>query len=77
MAQTIGNPAAGIGGMQLGMGASGPLVHLWATGDPNTRTDTSLTSASVGSLFSRFNDAADTTLYVKTALPNTWTAKVE
>ena len=38
MAQTIGNPAAGIGGMQLGMGASGPLVHLWATGDPNTRT---------------------------------------
>ena len=77
MSQIIGNPSAGIGGIQLGLGAgSAPLMHLFGQGDPNGITDASVTSAAVGSLFSR-SDGPDSThcLYVKTAAPNTWTAK--
>lgn len=77
MSQIIGNPAAGIGGIFLGAGIGGPVVHLIGSGDPNTLTDGSVTGAAVGSLWSRL-DAPDSThaLYVKTAAAgNTWTAK--
>jgi hypothetical protein len=78
MPQIVGNPSAGIGGIQLGLGLGGvgQLVHLFAVGDPNVLTDASILSAAVGSLFSRL-DGPDSThvLYVKTSLPNTWTAK--
>ena len=76
MAQITGNPAAGIGGMQLGIGANGPLVHLWGNGDPNAISDGSVVSAALGSLFTRL-DSPDSShfLYVKTAAPNTWTGK--
>lgn len=77
MAQITGNVAAGIGGMMLGLGANavGQLVHLWGVNDPNTLTDNSIISAATGSLFSRLDGSTSTSLYVKTALPNTWTAK--
>jgi len=75
MPQITGNPAAGIGGMQLATGLAGPLVHLWASGDPNTLTDNSVISAAVGSLFSRLDGSTSTSLYVKSAMPNTWTTK--
>lgn len=78
MSQIIGNTSAGIGGIQLGLGLNGvgQLVHLFGSGDPNANTDPSVASAAVGSLWSRL-DAPDSThaLYVKTALPNTWTGK--
>jgi hypothetical protein len=79
MSQVVGNPSAGIGGIQLGLGLNGvgQLVYLFAAGDPNTLTDPSILRAAVGSLFSRL-DAPDSThaLYVRTAFPaNTWTAK--
>lgn len=78
MPQIVGNVSAGIGGHMLGLGANGQgqLVHLLGTGDPNSLTDASITSAAIGSLYSRL-DGPDSThcLYVKTGLPNTWTAK--
>jgi hypothetical protein len=76
MSQITGNPSANIGGLSLGAGVSGPLVHLWGYGDPNANTDASITSAALGSLYSRLDGVSATTfLYVKTALPNTWTGK--
>lgn len=78
MSQVVGNPSAGIGGIQLGLGIGGvgQVVHLFGCGDPNSVTDPSVASAAVGSLWSRL-DGPDSThcLYVKTALPNTWTNK--
>lgn len=78
MSQIVGNPSAGIGGLMLGLGLNGvgQVVYLFAAGDPNANTDPSVASAAVGSLYSRL-DGPDSThcLYVKTALPNTWTAK--
>jgi hypothetical protein len=78
MAQIIGNPTAGIGGFMPGLGVNGvgQVVHPFGSGDPNTITDESVTSAAVGSLWSRLDAPSTTTaLYVKTGLPNTWTGK--
>jgi hypothetical protein len=78
MAQLVGNPSAGIGGHMLGLGLNGvgQVVHLFGSGDPNTVTDASVTNAAVGSLWSRLDaPSAVTALYVKTAMPNVWTAK--
>ena len=78
MAQLIGNPSAGIGGIMLGLGLKGvgQVVFLFGWEDPNTITDASVTSAAVGSLWSRLDAPSSVTaLYVKTSLPNTWTAK--
>jgi hypothetical protein len=78
MAQIIGNPSAGISGHMLGLGLNGvgQLVHLAGSGDPNANTDPSVASAAVGSLWSRLDGATSTScLYVKTAMPNVWTAK--
>ena len=62
----------------IGVGSNGvgQVVILFGSGDPNSVTDASLNGAAVGSLWSRL-DGPDSTrcLYVKTALPNTWTAK--
>lgn len=63
---------------QLGQNSSGaPVIHAAGNGDPNSSTDSLITSAAVGSLYSRL-DAPDSThaLYVKTAaLNNVWTNK--
>jgi hypothetical protein len=75
--QIVGNPSAGIGGQMLGLGPGGvgQLVHLFGSGDPNSATDPSVLTACVGSLWSRLDGSTSTSLYVKTALPNTWTTK--
>jgi len=77
VSQIVGNAAAGIGGLMLGLGPGGvgQVVHLFGVGDPNANTDPSVLSACVGSLWSRLDGSTSTSLYVKTALPNTWTAK--
>ena len=79
MSQIAGNPAAGIGGLALGIGTNGPLVHLFGNGDPNTLTDNSIFTAAVGSLFSRLDGGTSTSLYVKTAFAagasGVWTGK--
>jgi hypothetical protein len=76
MSQLVGNPSAGIGGVQLGLGldGSGQVVILFGTGAPSAQTDPSVTSAAVGSLYLRLDGGAGTTLYVRETA-STWTAK--
>ncbi len=76
MSQTIGNAALGIGGIQLGLGAGGvgQVVILFGTGAPSAQTDSSVTSAAIGSLYLRLDGGASTTLYVRETAA-TWTAK--
>jgi len=83
VAQNIGNPARGTSGHMLGQGLNGvgQLCHLFGPGDPNTIADGNdsnpgVVSACVGSLYSRLDAPSNVTaLYVKTSLPNVWTAK--
>lgn len=82
MSQLIGNPSRGTGGHMLGLGPGGvgQVLHLFGTGDPNLISDSSdvnpgVNSAAIGSLYSRLDGSTTTSLYVKTALPNTWTGK--
>ena len=73
MPQVIAPPLAG-----FTMGSIGVKI-LAGSGDPNiAATDNSasdLSSSGIGSLFLRIDGSTSTTLYVKTALPNTWTPK--
>jgi hypothetical protein len=76
MGHRIGNPNRGTFGFQLAPG----IFILGGPGDPNAIADgadvnSGCVAASPGSLFLRTDGGAATTLYVKTALPNTWTAK--
>jgi len=79
MPQLIGNPKHATTGFQLALGPSGvgQVLILTGTDDPNTIDDSAdvqnpgVNSAAIGSLYLR----AGTGLYVKSALPNTWTAK--
>lgn len=75
MPQVVGNPAAGIGGVQLGLGANGvgQIVILFGTGAPSSQTDASVVDAAVGSLYLRLDGGAATTLYARE--PSGWTAK--
>lgn len=79
MSQITGNPNAGIGGLQLGIGAGGvgQVVILFGPGDPNANTDPSVLSAAVGSLWLRMDGPSSVTcLYVRTSVAgNVWTAK--
>jgi len=77
MGIVIGNPGRGTTGIALGKG----ILVLSGPGDPNNFNDAAdfnpgVNSCGVGSLFLR-TDGPDAThcFYVKTALPNTWTAK--
>jgi hypothetical protein len=81
MPQIVGTPP--ITGHQIAEGPNrvGQISILTGAGDPNTISDfdgsrPGVVSAAVGSLFLR-QDAPDAThaLYVKTAMPNTWTPK--
>jgi hypothetical protein len=78
MPQVITPPIAGI---MLGIGPDGvgQIKILTGVGDPNnSETDSSagdVATAAIGSLFLRMDGSTSTSLYVKTALPNTWTAK--
>jgi hypothetical protein len=77
MPQVITPPLAG---HMLAINPNGGQVKiLTGSGDPNAAaTDSSagdIASAAVGSLFLRMDGSTSTTLYVKTATPNTWTAK--
>jgi hypothetical protein len=76
MSQIIGS-TPGVGGIQLGLGAGGvgQLVILTGPGDPNLSSDATVVPAANGSLYLRVDGSTSTTLYVKTALPNVWTAK--
>ncbi len=71
MPQVIAPP---LGGLTMG-----PIGIFFGTGDPNdAATDNKpgdLAAAGVGSLYLRRDGSTSTTLYVKTALPSTWTAK--
>jgi hypothetical protein len=75
---TIEPPLAGI---DLGLAAaSNTRVKLMVgTGDPNVAATDNVTgdlaSCAVGSLYLRNDGSTSTSLYVKTALPSTWTAK--
>jgi hypothetical protein len=69
-----------LSGIDLGFAVAGNtrVKILVAVGDPNVITDNAsgdVASAAVGSLFLRTDGSTSTSLYVKTALPNTWTAK--
>jgi hypothetical protein len=78
VAQIVGNSSRGTTGIQLGLGPAGvgQMLVLMGQDDPNGINDASdlnpgVNSAAVGSLYLR----AGVGLYVKSALPNTWTAK--
>ena len=80
MPQSVGTPP--ITGLQVALGAngSGQMLILTGAGDPNAISDLvgsrpGVNSAAVGSLFLRQDGSTSTSLYVKTAMPNTWTAK--
>jgi hypothetical protein len=74
--QVVGDINAGIGGVQLGLGpGSTQVVQLFGSGDPNTIVSPCLVSASTGSTFLRVDGGTSTSFYVKTAQPQTWTAK--
>jgi hypothetical protein len=78
MPQTITPPLGGIQ-LALGLNATGQVKILTGAGDPNAAsTDSSagdIANAATGSLFLRMDGSTSTTLYVKTGLPNVWTAK--
>jgi hypothetical protein len=76
MPQIVGNPSAGITGIQIGLGADGvgQVVWLIGTGAPSGQTDPSVVNAAVGSLYTRLDGGSSTTLYVKEGA-STWTAK--
>jgi len=76
MPQIVGNPSAGIAGIQIckGAGGAGQIVWLAGTGDPALQTDPSVLNAAVGSLYTRLDGGSSTTLYVKEG-SSTWTAK--
>ena len=76
MSQIVGNPSAGVSGIQIGLGANrvGQVVWLCGTGDPANQTDPSVVNAAVGSLYTRLDGGASTTLYVREST-STWTAK--
>ena len=80
MSQKIGNPNRNTTGHFLATASAGPILILTGIGDPNTIADgndvnAGVVSAVTGSLFLRQDGSTSTSLYVKTALPNTWTAK--
>jgi hypothetical protein len=82
MSQIIGNPNRGTTGIMLDIPPSGvgQITILTGVGDPNLANDAAdstagVNSAGIGSLYLRQDGSTTTTLYVKTALPNTWTAK--
>jgi hypothetical protein len=71
MSQITGNPAAGLGGLMLGAGTTGPLAILFGAEAPSAITDNSVVSASNGSLFININGTTGSTLFVKVA--GSWT----
>jgi hypothetical protein len=68
----LGEGPGGVGQVCILFGNGDPALFTRVAGDINPNCD----GAAVGSLYLRL-DAPDSThaLYVKTALPNTWTAK--
>ena len=78
MPQVIVPPLSGI---DLGFAAASNtrVKVVVGTGDPNVAaTDNAngdLAACGIGSLYLRNDGSTSTSLYVKTALPSTWTAK--
>ena len=74
MPQVIGPP---LSGLDLGFAvAGGTRVKILAgTGDPNSAATDNASGDIASALFLRTDGSTSTSLYVKTALPNTWTAK--
>jgi hypothetical protein len=68
VSQITGNPSAGIGGMQVGLGVNGPLnFPMFGPVIPSATTDPSVTGAANGTVYVNINGGTGSTLFCKVA----------